>query len=802
MPNGNNYYSSQNMKKNISFLTLTFVTAPVLLNAANEVPSDSAIYRNMLLDEVIVVSNPKAAQRTFETPASISVFNAERLERQNVLSIKDLSAVAPNFFIPDYGSKLTTAIYIRGIGTRTNNSVVGMYVDNIPYLDKSIFDFDFLDIERMEVLRGPQSTLYGRNTMAGLINIYTKSPFDHQYTKAMVSYGNYNSFRAYLSRYGKINEKWAYSLSAQYQSTDGFFKNEYTGASADSTKSANGRFQLYWRPTNKTKVNFTSNLEYSWQAGYPYGIINEETGKTAPVYYNDPGSYNRLMSATSLYTETLFDNFSMTNTAGYQFFDDHMKLDQDFTEKSIFTLNQKQKQHSASHEIVFKSRNENNFKWLAGAFGFYQSLRTDAPVDFKKQGIDEMINANIQIPEISMGPMGSIVMYDSLVNNNMVIAGDFKTPTWGVAGFTQLTYDNLFVEGLSVSAGLRLDYEKGKLDYDSYADAYAKGGVIMKTPAMSRPLVSFQDTLQIRIQGQQKLDNLELLPRFDIRYTPNNTCMVYGSVSKGYRAGGFNFQMFSDAIRDQLKSRMIGAFVENADKAGMGNRIPDNIRDMAKVPEINERELITYKPEYSWNYEIGTRAEVLNKTLFVDLSAFYIDVHNQQISAFSEQGLGRITKNSGKSRSYGAEAGIKYFPLPELAFTANYGWTHAKFVENNDGQNDYKDNFVPFAPGHTMSVAGNYLLTFRNQWVDNMNFNVQYAGAGRIYWTEDNSQYQNFYGTLSAKVSARKGIWEVALWGKNLTDAKYNAFYFESLGKKLAQRGAPLTFGAELSVRF
>ena len=775
-----------------------------------EVPADSSVLRNMLLEEVVIVSNPKAKLRTFEMPASVSVFNAQRIERENMLSIKDFSAIAPNFFIPDYGSKLTTAIYIRGIGTRTNNSVVGMYVDNVPYLDKSILDFDFLDIERLEILRGPQSTLYGRNTMAGLINIYTKSPFDHQYTKASLSYGNYNSFRAYLSRYGKINEKVAYSMSGQYQSNDGYFKNEYTGRRADNAKSANGRFQLYWRPTDEMKVNFTTNYEYSTQEGYPYGLLNEETGTIGPVYYNDPGSYRRNLSASSLYVENQFDGFMMTNSTGYQFFDDHMKLDQDFTEMSYCTLNQNQRQHSSSHETVFKSTKETNFKWLAGVFGFYQHLNTDAPVNFKKQGIDEMINSNIQIPTITISPTMSMHITDSLINNNMVIDGKFKTPTWGIAGYTQLTYDNLFVKGLSVSAGVRLDYEKAKIDYDSYATAYAKGAINMQMGPVVRPITSFIDTLDIRIGGKQKLDNLEVLPRFDIRYTPNDHCMAYASVAKGYRAGGFNFQMFSDAIRDQLKSRMIAAFVAQAEKQGMGDRLPDNIKDMAKLPEFDERAAIVYKPEHSWNYEIGTRAEVLDKTLFVDLAAFYIDVRNQQVSTFAEEGLGRITKNSGKSRSFGAELGVRYFPIPQLAFSANYGYTNAKFVENYQDTKingevvriDYKDKYVPFAPEHTLSVAANYLLLLNRSWIDNMNFNTQYAGGGRIYWTEDNSQYQNFYGTLSAKISARKGIVEVGIWGKNLTNANYKSFYFESLGRKLAQKGMPLTFGGEITVRF
>ena len=599
-------------------------------------PFDSTTMRNLLLEAVVVVSNPKAKLRAFEMPASVSIFGAQQIDRQNLTDIKDFSAVAPNFFVPDYGSKLTTAIYIRGIGTRTNNSVVGMYVDNIPYLDKSIFDFDFLDIERLEILRGPQSTLYGRNTMAGLINIYTKSPFDHHYTKASLSYGNYNSLRAYLSRYGKINDKLAYSLSGQYQRQDGYFTNVYTGRKADDSESADARFQFYWRPSSTLKVNLTTNFEHSTQNGYPYGLIDSETGKVSDVCYNDPGSYRRNLSATSLYIEKEFEHLTMTHSMGYQFFDDHMKLDQDFTEKSYFTLNQEQRQHSMSHELVLKSKDENRLKWLAGAFGFYQHLTTNAPVDFKKQGIDEMINANIAIPPIAAGSM-TMLLTDSLINNNMVIAGDFTTPTWGVAAYAHLSYDDLFgVSGLSASAGLRLDYEHAKIDYNSYATAYARGAIAMQTAQMVRPITSFVDTLQIRIAGRQKLENVELLPRFDIRYSPTKHCMAYATISKGYRAGGFNFQMFSDAIRDRLQSSMIAAFVAQADKQGMGSRIPESIRDMAKEPEFDERAAVVYRPEYSWNYEVGTRAEVMDGRLFVDLAAFYIDVRDQQVSSFSE----------------------------------------------------------------------------------------------------------------------------------------------------------------------
>ena len=310
-----------------------------------------------------------------------------------------------------------------------------------------------------------------------------------------------------------------------------------------------------------------------------------------------------------------------------------------------------------------------------------------------------------------------------------------------------------------------------------------------------------------------------MLPRFDISYTPNKKCLAYATLSKGYRAGGYNFQMFSDAIRDQLQGEMIKAFIANADNAGMGSRIPESVRAMAQTNNTNIKKQISYKPEHSWNYEVGARSELVDRTLLVDVALFYIDVRDQQITSFAKEGMGRITKNAGKSRSFGLELGFKYYPVNNLAFYANYGCTDAKCKKNSEdvvesykndaGQTvkdtvtiDYKNKHIPFAPAHTMSVGINYLVPLNKNWIDNLNFNAGFSGAGRIYWTEDNSAYQNFYGTLNAKISARKGIVEVSIWGKNLTATSYQAFYFESLGNRFAQKGTPLTFGGELAIKF
>ena len=132
-------------------------------------------------------------------PVAASVVGRETIERRGVTAIKELSQLVPNFYIPDYGSRLTSAVYIRGIGSRINTPSVGLYVDNIPYIDKSAFDFDYSDIERIDVLRGPQGTLYGRNAMGGLIKIHTKSPFSYQGTDLRIGAGTHNAYSISLS---------------------------------------------------------------------------------------------------------------------------------------------------------------------------------------------------------------------------------------------------------------------------------------------------------------------------------------------------------------------------------------------------------------------------------------------------------------------------------------------------------------------------------------------------------------------------------------------------------------------------
>ena len=143
------------------------------------------------MGEVIVTSSTKETNNLRTLPGSVSILSPQMISGRQIDALKDISSFVPNLYMPDYGAKLTSAIYIRGIGARSSGQSVGLYVDNVPYLDKSTFDFELTDIQRIEVLRGPQGTLYGRNAMGGIVNIYTISPIYNQAKKISQSAGSY-----------------------------------------------------------------------------------------------------------------------------------------------------------------------------------------------------------------------------------------------------------------------------------------------------------------------------------------------------------------------------------------------------------------------------------------------------------------------------------------------------------------------------------------------------------------------------------------------------------------------------------
>lgn len=762
--------------------------------------------RTVQMDELVVVAAPKETKALRELPVSVSLLTQQDMRAKQVTGIKSLTAVVPNLFIPDYGARLTTAVYIRGIGSRINTPAVGLYVDNIPFIDKSAFDFNYADIEQIEVLRGPQSTLYGRNTMGGLIKVHTKSPFSYQGTDVRLGAATYGDYDLSLTHYHRISERFAFSAGGFFEHDGGFFKNSVKdGERIDRGNAGGGRLHALYLPAENLKMDLNLSYEYSDQGAYPYYYVGRVNGEeTYPdlvgkIAYNDESRYRRGMLNGGMNIEYQASSFIASFITGYQHLNDRMDMDQDFSPRDIFTLMQKQRSNTVSEEVVLKSKPGKRWQWTTGAFGFYQWLDTEGPVLFKRQGIEELIEdaANNAFPTSDRAPQ----MHLSIYNQTLPVGGTFSTPQMSAALYHQSTWNDLLVKGLSATVGLRLDYEKMWLDYNSAAAPLDFGFSLKMGP------MQMEDTeMQARsgLEGTLKRDYLQLLPKFSLQYEWRQGNNVYLTAAKGYRSGGYNIQMFSELVEAQLRNSMKEALMGSPVFGSMA----DMIGTMMPDAEVDVAGNAVYKPEYTWSYEAGTHLTLADNRLTADLAAFLMDTRNQQVSQFSESGLGRTVRNAGRSRSLGAEASVTARLTDALTLNACYGYTYATFrdyltVDAAGQEADYRGKAVPFIPRHTLNLGAQYVFFLRaGALLDRIRLNADYNAAGRIYWTEDNAFSQPFYGTLNGRLSLEKGQGAVGLWVRNALDKRYDAFGFESMGNRFVQRGRPLQAGIDLRCRF
>lgn len=708
----------------------------------------------------ITVSSIKQTSDLNKSPASLTVLNSAHVERLGVKAIKNVSAIAPNFFIPDYGSRMTSSIYVRGIGARIDQPVVGLNVDNVPILNKDNYDFELSDVDRIEMLRGPQSTLYGRNTMGGLINIYTLSPFKYQGVRFMGEYGTANTLKTSLSYYTKLSSRLGMSISGNYTMTDGFYDNVYNGADVGTERQGSLRWKTKWYPSSSVTVENVLSGQLSRQSGYPYEALG-----SGEINYNDTCFYRRTSINDGLTVNWNCGGVTLSSITSFQYINDNMTLDQDFLPLEYFTLTQRRHEWALTQDFVVKGR-EQNYDWLVGAFGFYRRTNMSAPVTFKEYGIEQLIEKN-RNEQNSYYPIG-------WNDNRFVLGSDFLLPTYGLALYHQSHYD---LKRWAFTLGLRLDYERPSLDYNSFCNTsytiYDNNAGEM-IPYRNCPV-------EIDDYGHLSQSFVEFLPKLTIAYRlpMNDASRVYASVAKGYKSGGFNTQMFSDVLQQRIRGMM-------------------GLSELYKVDDV-----VSYKPEKSWNYEVGAHISDSEGRYSAGVSLFYIDCRDQQLTVFPDgTTTGRIMTNAGKTRSCGAELSAMWRPTAQWSLTASYGFSDARFVEFDNGKNDFKDKYIPYAPKNTLFVGTSYNIPVNRSWLDCVDFNIDMKGIGDIYWDEANSVKQPFYALLSASVRLTKGDFTLDLWGDNLTDTHYNSFYFVSIGNAFLQRGNPPRCGATLRMNF
>lgn len=722
----------------------------------------------MSLDEVSVTAIKQSAS-LLRQPVAVTTIGRGEIDRQNVAGIKGLSDLVPNFYMPDYGSRMTSSVYVRGIGARIDQPAVGLNVDNVPFLNKNGFDVDMLDIERIEVLRGPQSTLYGRNTIAGLINIYTLSPLSWQGVRVLAEGSLPGAWRGGVGVYGRIAPGLGMSVNVYGSHTHPLTVNRYNGADVGGGNDYSMRWRTQWHPSETLTLENTFSASSTRQSGYPY-----EYEVTGEVNYNDTCFYKRTLYSDGVTLRWNGPGFTLSSITGLQWLSDNMTLDQDFLPDSYFTLTQRQRERSVTQDIVV-SGTHGKYSWLGGVFAFYKHNRMSAPVTFKADGIERLILSNVN----SLLPNGMELKWD---DEDFVLGSDFMSP---VKGFALYHRSTLELGRLTLSGSLRFDIESTTLNYNSSVNTSAS--MYMRGMAIGSTEIVIDDFGRLHQVFRQ------LLPNVSATWNLKNSA-VYLSVAKGYKSGGFNTQMFSNVLQDKMMSQF-----------GGGGGRPGASSPADETPADDKvAATVSYRPEVSWNYEVGGHFSCDGGRVYSTLSAFLIDVRDQQVTVFPEgTTTGRMMANAGRTRSLGAEFSLSYTPDKAWHFDLTYGYTHAKFRHFFDGIDDHSGNRVPYVPDHTLFVSAVYTCPLAGcPWADAIELSPSLRGTGSIYWDEENSARQPFYAQLGCTATLKAPKWELELWGRNLTDTRFTVFRYESMENTFFQRGRGISGGLTLRLRF
>ncbi|MDE6646631.1 MAG: TonB-dependent receptor, partial [Prevotella sp.] len=441
-----------------------------------------------------------------------------------------------------------------------------------------------------------------------------------------------------------------------------------------------------------------------------YGQLHDDLRRSANPATNHQGNYKRNMMNAGLNLTYAGNHADVAYTASWQYLNDDMLMDIDYRPLDYMHMREKQLQNSVTQELVHKTHQLGVWQGTTGAFFSHQWLKTDAPVFFdpemnrflSKQIEDYAYNGMLNAMAQKMGMAAAAAMIERaggchITMETETIPGLFHTPQTNY-GFFHETHLNLS-DRLTATLGFRYDISRNSLAYATSAVTHLDESIMG---------VNVKASVRSVLEREEKATFEQLLPKVGLTWRVGQSgSNVYALVAKGYRAGGFNIQMFSDILQAELQG-----------SAQTARGDVELTHDAAAYDNI--RNTILYKPEESWNYEVGTHLNLFGNTLHLDLSAYYMQLRNQQLSVFATQyGFGRSMVNAGRSYSCGLEATLRGSALDDhLNWAVSYGYTHAKFKEymdsvTVDGKNepvDYSGKYVPYAPQHTLSANADYRI--------------------------------------------------------------------------------------------
>lgn len=705
------------------FITILLFTISTNVSArkTETTVTDSTLASISQLKEVIVSAEKRELSPT-DIPTALTVITERSIPGENNPDLRNISGIVPNFYMQESGLKLSTPLYIRGIGTVSGTPPVGLYVDGVPVFDKNAFVFDLYDIKQIEVLRGPQTTLYGRNSINGLINIVTNVPGNKFSLRAKAGIASYNSQNYNLIL--NLPIKMVYSkLSFSYNKSDGYFKNHFDGGrKSNPSDSYNLRYQGNVYTERDWRIGFGVNYNNSFDGGYAYHAVDSIKANRYTVNFNSPSSYNRDLLSSYLNLKKKGQRIAFNTVTSYSWTKDKQLLDADFTYLDVFDNSKRSKQNLVTQELNIQSVKSKYVDWTVGTFGFYKDLDNNYLATF---GADKEYLLPMPLDKAKY------------FNN---------TTTWGVAGYGQITVKDL-LPGLSLTAGLRYDYEKTDLTYiDSLLFSGSSGYKEFHNAKEGKGFNAW-------------------LPKFSILQKWNDNLSAYLSISKGYKAGGYNI------IVNEMSSQLVN---------------------------------LGYDEEKLWNYEIGLKYFSPDKKFNLNTAVFYIDWKDQQIFVMGM--MGPNIKNAGDARSIGGELDMRWEFLPNLSYILSTGYSNSKYYHHLNS--DYEGNRIVMAPEFTGNTGVIYQKAVKSSWFRSFAASTTVTGFGTQYFDEANLLKQSPYFLWNLDFSISGKYIDFHVWGKNIWDKQFFSYMLNNpVGQKLpqyfnmGQSGSPARFGASLTFK-
>lgn len=665
------------------------------------------------LEEVVVTSTKTGETPVQDTPVAITALSSSALEDIQYESLVDIAGLVPSLSITS--NSVHGRLYIRGIGTNLDfqgsDPSVAFLLDGVYLARPHIFFADFIDVERVEILRGPQGTLYGRNAAGGIISIVSKQPSNKTQAKFSGEYGSYDKWRISGNLSGPlIEDKLAASVAVMHRERDGYSKNSTPigpdRLNDDNATSARGVVRI--TPNESLEVNFASDY-YKQKSHFAFrplfvdvlgnpvdlGAQQFSDPYEVRISIGDPLSTVEAYGFSGQVKWDISDQVSLSSITAYREVKSGIRGDTDFTELDILvsTIDEEQRQFSQDVQIQGKT---GDFNWNAGLYYFHER---------------GAVNANIELPAtgiaFGLGPTLA----------NLI---DALGHTDAYAAYAQGTYN--VTDRLNLTAGIRYNYEKK--DIDKFSRLVVSAGQL--------PFGDFSQTQDDSWKAWT--------PKFGADFKIDESKLIYASVSKGFKSGGFNFSASQSA----------------------------------------------FDPESLWAYEVGLKTDWLDNRLRINASAFYYDYKNLQIQGNIIPDDGTAVRleiaNATNAEVKGLELELTAQATEELLFSAMAAYLDAQYKNyitsrstDPDTPIDVTGNRLNSAPKWMYSIAAQYTKSLDGIGV--ISARGDFRWQDDVYYTvfNDPAVGQGSYGLLNAMISweSLDSHWKVSLYGKNLTDKIY-----------------------------